>query len=38
LLGSGAIESLRIGALRRIPAASLHHYVKTLLSDSPTEK
>ena len=31
LLSSGAIESLRIGTLRRIPAASLHRYVETLL-------
>ncbi|MGW4640772.1 helix-turn-helix domain-containing protein [Sphaerisporangium sp. NPDC004334] len=33
LVTSGAVESVFIGRLRRVPMECLHEYVKTLLAD-----
>jgi excisionase family DNA binding protein len=33
LLASGAVKSVKIGALRRIPATALDEYVATLTED-----
>lgn len=34
LVGTGAVESIKIGRLRRIPTESLHTFVRSLRADN----
>lgn len=38
LLSSGAVESVCIGRLRRVPVESLHDYVSTLRAHCPAQR
>ncbi|WP_049562994.1 helix-turn-helix domain-containing protein [Nonomuraea sp. SBT364] len=38
LLASGAVESVYIGRLRRVPVESLHDYVSTLRAHCPAQR